>query len=59
MCTVCMASDITLGTPPRVLTTEGEHETTVTAPVSTDIRKGLKAMGNTVVDLLFVILNVL
>jgi len=51
-----MAGDIALGTLASVLAAEGKHVATVATPIRAYVSERLKAMGNAVVDLLFVTL---
>jgi hypothetical protein len=51
-----MAGDVALGTLARVLAAEGKHVTAVATPIRANVSEGLKAMGDAVVDLLFITL---
>lgn len=53
--TVRVAGNVTLRATPCVLAAQGEHITTVAAPVRADIVDGFKAVGNAVIDLLRIV----
>ena len=54
-----VASDITFSTSTSVLAPERKHVPAVAAPIGTNIGQGLKAMRNSMIDLLLIsVLNV-
>ena len=57
MCTVGVASDVALGTPSSVFATKGKHVAAMAAPVGADVCDRLEAMRDTMVDLVFVLLE--
>jgi hypothetical protein len=58
MCTVCVASDIAFSTPSGILAAQRKHVTAMAAPVGSDVGNRLKAMGDPMVNLVFVLLNI-
>lgn len=51
---ICVASDIAFGATTSVLASNGEHVSTMAAPISSDVGYRLKAMGNAMIDFLLI-----
>ena len=51
---VCMASDIAFSATTSILASDGKHVATMTAPISSDIGYGFKAMRNAMVNFLLI-----